>query len=74
MLSGHQALDTLLSLALFQEYDGGKYSPRLEGDDRLWNTNAAPVECLFQNTVMFVLRLILIYDAPNFRKDFWDCY
>ena len=27
LLSGHQALDTL-TLALFQEYDQGKYSPR----------------------------------------------
>lgn len=35
LLNGHQALDTLLSLALFQEYNGGKYSPGLEGDDRL---------------------------------------
>ena len=27
------------------------------GDDRLWTSNAAPVVLLFQNEVMFMLRL-----------------
>ena len=52
LLSGHQALDTL-SLALFQEHDEGKYSPKI-GYNRLWTSNAAPFTCLFQNKVIFL--------------------
>ena len=60
-LSGRQALDTL-SLALFQEHDEGKYSPKIEGDDRLLTRNASSVMLLFQNKVMFLLKIMLIYD------------
>ena len=30
----------------------------------MWNSNAAPVTCLFQNKVMFLLEIMLIYDQP----------
>ena len=60
-LSGHQALDTL-SLALFQEYDEGKYSPKIEGGDQLLTSNASSVTLLFQNKVMLLLKIMLIYD------------
>ena len=60
-LSGHQGLDTL-SLALFQEYDEGKYSPKIEGYNRLLTSNASFVTLLFQNKVMFLLKIMLIYD------------
>ena len=30
----------------------------------MWNNNAAPVTCLFQNKVMFLLEIMLIYDQP----------
>ena len=43
LLSGHQALDAL-NLALFLEYDEGKHS-EIEGDGRLWTSNAPPVAC-----------------------------
>ena len=60
-LSGHQALDTL-SLALFQEHDEGKYSPKIEGGDQLLTSNASSVTLLFQNIVMLLLKIMLIYD------------
>ena len=60
-LSGHQALDTL-SLALFQEYDEGKCSPKIEGGDQLLTSNASSVTLLFQNKVMLLLKIMLIYD------------
>ena len=60
-LSGHQALDTL-SLALFQERDEGKYSPKIGGDDQLLTRNASSVTLLFQNEVMLLLKIMLIYD------------
>ena len=34
----------------------------IQGDDVLWISNADPVVCLFQNKVMFLLKIILIYD------------
>ena len=46
-LSGHQGLDTL-SLALFQEYDEGKYSPKIEGYNRLLTRNASSVTLCFK--------------------------
>ena len=58
LLSGHQALDTL-SLALFQEHDEGKYSPKI-GYNRLWTSNAAPFMCLFQNKVIFWLKIMIM--------------
>ena len=36
----------------------------IEGDGRLWTSNAVPVTCLFQNKVMFLLKIMLIYDDP----------
>ena len=33
----------------------------MEGDDQFWFSNAAHVTCLFQNKVMFVLKIMLIY-------------
>jgi len=37
----------------------------MEGDDRLWKINTAPVARLFQNKVMFLLMKIMpIYDEP----------
>ena len=59
-LSGHQALDTL-SLALLREYDEGKCSPKI-GYNRLWTSNASSVTLLFQNKVMLLLKIMLIYD------------
>ena len=32
-----------------------------EGDDQFWFSNAAHVACLFQNKVMFLLKIMLIY-------------
>ena len=32
----------------------------IEGDDRLWTSDAAPVMCLFQNKVMFLLNIMLM--------------
>ena len=46
-LSGHQALDTL-SLALFQEHDEGKYSPKIEDYNRLLTRNASSVTICFK--------------------------
>lgn len=68
-LSGHQALDTLIStcigLASFQEYDEGKIiQSKIEVDNGLWTSNASPIVCLFQNKVMFLLKIILINDKP----------
>ena len=60
-LSGHQALDTL-SLASFQEYDEGKYSPNIEDCNQLLTSNAYSVTLLFQNIVMFLMKIMLIYD------------
>ena len=60
-LSGHQALDTLSS-ALFQEHDEGKYSPKIEGGDQLLTSNVSFVTLLFQNKVMLLLKIMLIYD------------
>ena len=36
----------------------------IEGDDRLGTSDAAPVACLSQNKVMFLLKVILIFDEP----------
>ena len=36
----------------------------IDGDDRLWTGNASPVARLFQNKVMFLLKIMLIYDEP----------
>ena len=58
LLSGHQALDTL-SLALFQEHDEGKYSPKIVYN-QLWTSNAAPFMCLFQNKVIFWLKIMIM--------------
>ena len=43
-----------------------KEKSQIEGEDRLWTRNAAPVECLLQNKVMFLLKIMLIYDEPLF--------
>ena len=37
---------------------------KTEGDDRLWTSNASPVACLSQNKLMFLLKILLIYDKP----------
>ena len=65
LLSGHQALDRLffVRLALFQECDKGKQSEIVDG--RLWTRNAGAVACfffLFLNKVIFLLKIMLIYD------------
>ena len=62
-LGGHKALDTVLRSALFQECDKGN-AVRAEGADQLWTRYAAPGVCLFQNKVMFLLKIMLIYDDP----------
>ena len=36
----------------------------LEVDDRLWTSNTSPVARLFQNKLMFLLKIMLIYDKP----------
>lgn len=71
LLSGHHALNTL-SLALLWKYNEGTYiaySPRcmyshVVGDDWLWTTNVASLMCLFQNTALFLPKIMLIYDKP----------
>ena len=61
LLSGHQALDTL-SLANFRIW-WRKIQSEVEVDDRLGTSHASPVARLFQNKVMFLLKIILIYDT-----------
>ena len=34
-----------------------KEKSEIDGDDQLWTINAAPVGCLFQNKVMFLLNI-----------------
>ena len=29
----------------------------IEGEDQFWSSNAAPIMCLFQNKVMFLLKI-----------------
>ena len=36
----------------------------IEGADQLWTRYAAPGVCLLQNKVMFLLKIMLIYDDP----------
>ena len=36
----------------------------IEDADQLWTSYAAPYVCLFQNKVMFLLKIMLIYDDP----------
>ena len=67
-LSGHQALDTL-SLASFQKHDERKYSPNIEGYNPLLTNNASSVTLLFQNKVMLLLKIMLIYDEANRGED-----
>ena len=61
LLSGHQALDTL-SLANFEIW-WRKIQSEVEVQDRLGTSHASPVASLFQNKVMFLLKIILIYDT-----------
>ena len=35
-------------------------------DRGTWTNNAAPIACLCQNKVMFLLKIILIYDEPQY--------
>ena len=39
----------------------------IEGDDRLWTRNASPVACFFffQNKVMSLLKILLIFERPT---------
>ena len=63
LVSGHQASDAL-SLTYFKntmkenEVQDGK----LNG--QLWTCNGAPVASLFQNEVMILQKIMLIYDEP----------
>ena len=41
-----------------------KIQSEIEDANQLWTSNAAPDVCLFQNKVMFPLKIILIYDEP----------
>ena len=63
LLSSHQGRDTL-SLVLFLKYNEGKYNSEIHvaGDDQLWTSNDTLITCLFQKNVMFVLKVMLIYD------------
>ena len=36
----------------------------MEVDDQLWTSNASPVMHLFQNKVMFLLKIMIISDGP----------
>ena len=36
----------------------------LEGDDRLWSSDVSLIAYLFQTKVMFLLKIMLIYDKP----------
>ena len=36
----------------------------IEGADQLWTRYAAPGVCLFQNKVVFLLKIMSIYDDP----------
>ena len=44
-----------------------KIQSEIEDADQLWTSNAAPDVCLFQNKVVFLLKIILIYDEPLLR-------
>ena len=67
LLSGHQGCDTL-SLVLFLKYNEGKYNSEIHvggvitGPQLLWTSNDTLITCLFQKKVMFVLKVMLIYD------------
>jgi len=41
-----------------------KIKSEVEGDDRLWTSNASPVALLFQDKLMFLLKIMLISDEP----------
>ena len=41
-----------------------KTTVEVEVDDRLWTSNASPVARLFQNKLMLLLKIMLIYDKP----------
>ena len=36
----------------------------LEGDDQLWSSDVPLIAYLFQTKVMFLLKIMLIYDKP----------
>ena len=43
-----------------------------EGDDQFWFSNAAHVACLFDNKVMFLLNIMLIYFcAISLKRGHW---
>ena len=67
-LSGHQALDTLIStwfgfISRIRWRKNNTVRDR-SVDNGLWTSNASPTVCLFQNKVMFLLKIILINDKP----------
>ena len=41
-----------------------KIQSEIEDANQLWTSNAAPDVCLFQNKVLFLLKIMLIYDEP----------
>ena len=45
-----------------------KIQREIEGDDRFWTSNAAPVAYLVQNEVTFRLKIKLIYEEPPFER------
>ena len=49
----------------FQKHDERKYSPNIEGYNPLLTSNASSVTLLFQNKVMLLLKIMLIYDEAN---------
>ena len=59
LLSGHQAL-----LAVFQEYDEGKCSPKLKVTAYCGPVMLLLLRVCFKNIVMFLLKVMLICDKP----------
>ena len=63
LVSGHQASDAL-SLTYFKNImkENEVQDGKLNG--QLWTCNGAPVASLFQNKVMILQKIMLIYDEP----------
>ena len=58
--SGHQELDNYLVWLCFKNMIKEIVESEI-GDNWLWTSNATPAACLFQNKVMFMLKIMLFY-------------
>ena len=63
LVSGHQ-VPAALSLTYFKNVMKKNEAQDRKLNDQLWTCNAAPVANLFQNKVMILQKIMLIYDEP----------